>query len=301
MSNAQQDNAQPKKKRKKTNKNNNKIIGSLTFADGGNYEGECKGGLPNGQGTYTYSDGNKYVGEFKDGYRYGQGRMTYVDGDVYEGAWYEGAGRWKGDEPQWKKGTWTWANGQGTWTWANGTTYEGAWTGSEDHEPHGQGTWTCADGSIYVGEFKDGYRYGQGRMTYVGGDVYEGAWKGDEPHGQGTWTCADGDVYDGKWKDGKKHGYGIQSEPDGYEYKGIWHRNRKVAGLGFGAIKKNKADVTCAICLDTEEDTEWCRLECCRQTFHLCCIGEWHNCSENKDCPCCRELIEMLTRVINYK
>ena len=42
------------------------------MADGDKYEGELKGGLPNGQGTFTFADGriqkgqwrnNKYVGK----------------------------------------------------------------------------------------------------------------------------------------------------------------------------------------------------------------------------------------------
>nr|UMO79879.1 morn repeat domain [Pandoravirus aubagnensis] len=42
------------------------------------YEGELKGGRPDGFGTMTYTNGTRYEGEWKGGRRYGRG--TFIDG-----------------------------------------------------------------------------------------------------------------------------------------------------------------------------------------------------------------------------
>lgn len=49
--------------------------------EGGTYEGQVKGGVPHGHGTWTNPPfGNMYVGEYKDGKRHGHGTMTYQGG-----------------------------------------------------------------------------------------------------------------------------------------------------------------------------------------------------------------------------
>ena len=37
-----------------------------TFADGAQFIGELKCGIPNGKGTFSYANGDKYIGRFKD-------------------------------------------------------------------------------------------------------------------------------------------------------------------------------------------------------------------------------------------
>ena len=69
-------------------------LGSLTYPDGGKYEGEFKDSKEHGQGTYTFGkgkwEGDKYVGEFKDGMYHGQGTYTWSDGRKYVGEWKYG-------------------------------------------------------------------------------------------------------------------------------------------------------------------------------------------------------------------
>ena len=54
----------------------------------GEYTGECKKGLANGNGTSVGE--NTYVGEFKNGLPNGKGTMEYSDGAKYTGQWKKG-------------------------------------------------------------------------------------------------------------------------------------------------------------------------------------------------------------------
>jgi len=73
----------------------------LLEALAGTYEGDCKKGLANGQGTAQGTD--SYTGEFKKGLPHGEGTYTWANGDVYTGSFAKGL-----------------KDGQGTLTHANG-------------------------------------------------------------------------------------------------------------------------------------------------------------------------------------
>lgn len=55
----------------------------------GEYTGECKKGLANGQGISKGE--NAYEGKFKKGLPNGEGTMIYANGGKYEGQWKNGA------------------------------------------------------------------------------------------------------------------------------------------------------------------------------------------------------------------
>ncbi len=59
------------------------------------YIGEFKKGLPHGTGTYTWSNGDVYVGEFKKGLKEGPGDITIV---LAEGQKKEQKGYWANDK-----------------------------------------------------------------------------------------------------------------------------------------------------------------------------------------------------------
>lgn len=59
------------------------------------YNGDCKKGLANGQGTANGILG-KYVGEFKKGFPNGTGKLEYLSGSFYEGEWSRGMRDGKG-------------------------------------------------------------------------------------------------------------------------------------------------------------------------------------------------------------
>ena len=54
----------------------------------GTYEGDCKKGLANGEGTSTGPD--SYTGEFKKGLPHGEGTYTWANGDVFKGEFEKG-------------------------------------------------------------------------------------------------------------------------------------------------------------------------------------------------------------------
>jgi len=62
-------------------------IKTLTYTDGGIYEGETKNDKREGRGTMTWPDGTQYVGDFKDDMKSGQGTYTWPNGGKYEGEW----------------------------------------------------------------------------------------------------------------------------------------------------------------------------------------------------------------------
>ena len=63
----------------------------LTNACACQYEGEYKGGVMDGKGTYRFADGSVYVGDYKAGKREGRGVYRFADGAVYEGEYKAGA------------------------------------------------------------------------------------------------------------------------------------------------------------------------------------------------------------------
>jgi hypothetical protein len=60
----------------------------LLEAISGSYEGECKKGLANGEGTAKGID--SYTGEFKKGLPDGEGVYTWANGNVYDGEFKKG-------------------------------------------------------------------------------------------------------------------------------------------------------------------------------------------------------------------
>jgi hypothetical protein len=157
--------------------------GAVTYPEGGNYVGEFKHCLLNGQGAETWPDGRRYIGEFKDGKMSGQGTATWPDGSKYVGGFKDGK-----------------MNGQGADTWPDGWTYVGEF---KDGAPNGQGTATWPDGRKYVGEHKDGLPNGQGTYTWPNGRKYEGESREGQMDGVGKMTYPDGRVDDGLWKQGQ--------------------------------------------------------------------------------------------------
>ena len=53
----------------------------VDFPNGGRFEGEIKGGMPNGRGMMLFPSGTCYKGEFKDAAFHGLGVKYFADGD----------------------------------------------------------------------------------------------------------------------------------------------------------------------------------------------------------------------------
>ena len=181
--------------------------GAVTYPKGGgNYVGEFKHCLLNGQGADTWPDGRTYVGEFKDGKMSGQGTATWPDGSKYVGGFKDGK-----------------MNGQGADTWPDGRTYVGEF---KDGKITGQGASTEPDGRKYVGGFRDGLLNGQGTVTWPDGRKYVGGFKDGKMTGQGTYTWPDGRKYVGESRDGQMDGVGKMTYPDGRVDDGLWKQGQ---------------------------------------------------------------------------
>ena len=134
-------------------------VGSRTWPNQGQYKGEFKDNLPNGQGTYNFDDGGKYVGEWKDNKFHGNGLLSLPNGQAITGVFKYGDIQW------------------GTKLFPNHGKYKGEF---KDNLPNGQGTYNFDDGGKYVGEWKDNKRNGQGTYTLPSGKIEEGIWKDDK-------------------------------------------------------------------------------------------------------------------------
>jgi len=141
----------------------------ITSTDGkkGTYRGQCRKGVPHGQGAIHYLNGDKYSGFVADGLRQGEGAISRADGSMYTGEWHN-------DRP----------HGRGTEHSVEWGSYNGHYTNGEWD---GQGVLVGLDGARYQGQFKGGAKHGRGTLTTAAGNRRVGIFKDDR-----FW---DGDVY----------------------------------------------------------------------------------------------------------
>jgi len=167
--------------------------------DGGQYRGDIKDGLFDGEGELQYSTGSQYEGQFEKGLLHGRGIYTHADGWVLEGEFVAGS-----------------ATGHVLYTEpAFNEEYRGEML---DWKYHGMGTLKTEE-STYVGEFKKGKFDGQGQLTYDSGVSYSGGFKDNEFSGQGVYKYGDS-VYEGEFENGVLNGQGSITDTDGGVYVG---------------------------------------------------------------------------------
>ena len=147
------------------------FVGSITYKDGGQYEGEASHGKRHGKGKMSYPSGGEYRGGWRDGQRSGQGVSLAVNGNRYEGKFESDA-----------------FHGKGRYLWANGDYYDGEFrNGRQD----GKGV-RVRDGDRYVGSYRQGLQHGHGVLTYQDGDRYEGEWEAGKRSGKGEYVWSSG-------------------------------------------------------------------------------------------------------------
>lgn len=195
------------------------LVGKLEAFTTVSYKnGEWRGGVTTGDGTWEDSSGLRYEGHFVDGEFDGSGTARYADGSRYEGDWKQGErqgeGRWRSADGTTYTGQFQndQFHGKGTLTLANGDILTGNW---EQGRMNGHGSLTTADGMLYVGGFRNDEFHGQGALTYPDGRSYEGEFSNGAFHGKGSEVFADGKKYDGQYMEGKFHGKGLLRNPNG--------------------------------------------------------------------------------------
>ena len=105
----------------------------------GNYAGQCKGGLPDGEGAVSFANGDHYQGAFALGKIEGRGTWTTSSGSTYAGQWHDGK-----------------RHGVGTYQWDHGSTYAGDWFYDRRH---GMGKLSWPSGDRFEGEFRNNKYY----------------------------------------------------------------------------------------------------------------------------------------------
>lgn len=222
-----------------------------TEGDGttGIYNGEWRGGKPEGEGVLTTDQGVIFSGTWKDGVLSGQVLVDFPNGDHYEGGWLNGTYD--------QKGKLTLANGQifegtfedgyftedGTLTYSNGDVYMGFCQFASDGVtivPAGNGKLVYINGNVYTGDcgiFSDGINAGpngQGTMVYADGSEYEGAWVDGSYEGHGTITYTDGAIFEGEFTYGQKNGTGFYTSANGTASVEIWENGYFVKSDAMG-------------------------------------------------------------------
>ena len=222
------------------------VVRTTAFDDESVYEGQYRGTVRHGIGTYRMPSGYEYHGAWVDDEIEGLGRAVFPDGSVYEGEFLAGQphgvglvifadggihyGEWRNGEIT-GTGIATYANGVvylgefvaasqsgiGLMRAPNGYTYEGTW---RDSEKHGRGEIHYPDGAIYQGDFAADARAGQGLLWMPDGLIYEGDWSEGQITGEGTLYNANGDVFEGTFVDGQRWGQGFVTYENGDTYRG---------------------------------------------------------------------------------
>mmetsp|Transcript_8570 Transcript_8570/g.18537 ORF Transcript_8570/g.18537 Transcript_8570/m.18537 type:complete len:395 (+) Transcript_8570:165-1349(+) len=146
--------------------------GTVTWENGGKYDGEWVDGKANGHGIMNYGNGDRYEGGWKDGCRFGQGTHHFKDGGVYEGQWRNAA-----------------PDGQGKMTLKNGSHYEGAW---KDGKWHGPGIVRPVNGGEWEGTFQMG-KCTVGTLRRPNGELEIGRYDSVNPDDvkEGVWWSID--------------------------------------------------------------------------------------------------------------
>ena len=179
------------------------------------FEGDTKGGKPQGSGKMRYPSGDECDGGWMDSYQHGEGTHTCPDGYVYMGNWKRG-----------KK------EGQGIEQYPSGSKYTGEFL---DDLKHGEGTYQAADGRIYTGSWKKGKYEGLGELRFVDGSIYTGSWQKGKYEGLGELRWVNGYTYKGSFRNGLRDGYGVQTWPKGAnitKYVGEWREGARCGSDG---------------------------------------------------------------------
>ncbi|AGO84411.1 Morn repeat domain containing protein [Pandoravirus salinus] len=225
-------------------------------ADYDMYEGELKGGRPDGYGIMTYMDGTRYEGEWKGGRRHGRG--TFIDG--------YGDSTPTRVECEWRDDR---CEGDATVIRDNYT-----WTGDVAQDSfHGMVTLVYPDGRVW-GKWK-GTRF-KGLIFHSDDDGphCSGMCKKGYAHGPGVLHQSDGRRYEASWWRGTLDDDGIISYPDGSCWRGVWlcgdRRGESVVAHGHTPAN-GESDCGCMACLDTDG---YCDGDERPDDWHLLCTIE---------------------------
>ena len=188
------------------------------LANGDEFDGKVKNGLPIKKGTYYYHDnpnsnikeGSVKTGKFKldksgNLIFEGKGKLIYNSGE-YNGDIYCNS-----------------KHGKGVYKFKMGAYYEGRF--KDDVFDDTKGVFVLPDGSKYVGPFINNQRTGVGEFFYSNGDHYKGDFLDGAITGKGTLMLQTGDCYIGDFVNGNYEGNGQYIFKNGNKYVGEFKQN----------------------------------------------------------------------------
>lgn len=196
---------------------------TVQLPDGGQYYGELKDNLFEGEGKIIWTNGANYHGQFKKGLFHGYGKRVSAVGNIYEGQFVDGlftgqgevitsdGSRYKGQVENYQ------FSGHGRWEFDKGSYYVGQF---KDGRYHGYGSLVIADGDSYNGYFENGHYQGEGEIHNANGDSYKGFFIKDRWQGKGIYTTKDKLIYQGDFVESKLTGQGVYTDKEGNRYEG---------------------------------------------------------------------------------
>lgn len=181
---------------------------SYRYADGTEYTGIWKAGVPDGEGKLKLPDGSMFLGFFHEGLPEGKGVLQQADGSLYQGNWHLGQ-----------------REGDGVMEYANGNRYEGEWA---HNQREGAGQLQFPSGTRFDGLWKEDMRNGRGELRHKTGEAYIGDYANDVPHGYGTEIASDGSIYAGTFSNGKRHGVGDCTDTAGHSETCVYKKGVRI-------------------------------------------------------------------------
>ncbi len=146
----------------------------FTFEDG-EYDGEWRGGLRHGDGTFRLNNGDVYEGKFSHDMKHFRGKYTNANGATYDGQWVRNR-----------------KHGMGRLEWPDGNVYTGNFA---NDKKHGFGSVIFANDGKCLLPGSD--------FSWSAGDRYDGLFQHDARHGACTYRFFNGETFTGTWVKGR--------------------------------------------------------------------------------------------------
>lgn len=202
------------------------------------YQGNFKGGIPNGQGKFSYvMKDNKgsliLVGNFANGKLLGKAKINFSDGSTYTGGVHldkkHGYGIFESKDSFIFKGNYRndKRHGKGVLIFKDGETISGQWV---DGKIQGYATQKLTSGALFKGNFKNGKRNGKGLLKFKDGESISGQWVNGNLTGYAVQKYTSGTIFKGNFRNGNRHGKGHIRLASGEAANGIWTKGKLTSG-----------------------------------------------------------------------
>ena len=205
------------------------------------YQGNFKGGMPNGQGKYIYKGSMVVLGNFVNGKLVGKGNINFSGGASYTGGYHlnkmHGYGTYKSKGGHVFKGNYRHdkRHGKGLLIFKDGESISGQWV---DDKLQGFATQRLTTGAVFKGNFRNGKRSGKGLIKFKDGESINGQWVNGSLSGYAIQKYRTGTVFKGNFRNGQRHGKGHIRLASGAAANGIWTKGKLTNGEALKLYSK---------------------------------------------------------------